>query len=131
MPAPDPAAKGCLRQDLPAHCEPHPPALCGLTDGQESADLALLDRMYHIADTGCRCGNREGCLKGTGEEDLREVERCRWLTGEREQHIFWLNGLAGTGKSTIAQTSAETSFAEGELGASFLRLRDFENQNSL
>ena len=40
--------------------------------------------MYHIADTGCRCGNREGCLRGTvtGKEVLREVER--WLTGERE-----------------------------------------------
>ena len=71
----------------------------------------------------------EGCLRGTGKEDLRGVER--WLTGEQEQCIFWLNGLAGTGKSTISQTFAETSFAEGELGASFLRLRDFENQNSL
>jgi len=66
------------------------PSDCGLTNGQESADLALLDRTYHIADTGCRCGNRE-------------VER--WLTGEQKQHIFWLGGLAGTGKSIIARHS--------------------------
>jgi len=36
-----------------------------------------------------------------------------------EQRIFWLNGLAGTGKSTIAQTFAEMAFADGKLGASF------------
>ena len=59
---------------------PPQPSDCGLTDGQESANLALLDRTYHIADTGCRRGNREGCLRGTRKGDLREVER--WLTGD-------------------------------------------------
>jgi hypothetical protein len=33
--------------------------------------------------------------------------------------IFWLNGLAGTGKSTIAQTIAHRYFDENRLGASF------------
>jgi hypothetical protein len=44
---------------------------------------------------------------------------------------FWLNGLAGTGKSTIAQTFAETSFADGKLGASFFCSRDFEDRSNL
>ena len=51
--------------------------------------------------------------------------------GEHGQHVFWLNGLAGTGKSTIAQTFAETSFADGKLGASFFCSRDFENRSNL
>ena len=45
--------------------------------------------------------------------------------------MFWLNGLAGTGKSTIAQTFAEISFADGKLGASFFCSRDFEDRSNL
>ena len=45
--------------------------------------------------------------------------------------MFWLNGLAGTGKSTIAQTFAEISFADGDLGASFFCSRDFEDRSNL
>ena len=85
--------------------------------------------MYHTADAGFRCGDREGCLRGTRKGVLWEIER--WLTGEQEQRVFWLNGLAGTGKSTIAQTFAETSFADGKLGASFFCSRDFENRSNL
>ena len=85
--------------------------------------------MYHTADAGYRSGNREGCLRGTRKGVLWEIER--WLTGEQEQRIFWLNGLAGTGKSTIAQTFAETSFADGKLGASFFCSRDFEGRSNL
>ena len=51
--------------------------------------------------------------------------------GEQDQRIFWLNGLAGTGKSTIAQTFAETTFADGKLGASFFCSRDFEDRSNL
>ena len=93
------------------------------------ADLALLNAMHHTSDAGYRCGNRQGCLRGTRKEVLWEIE-C-WLTGERDQCIFWLNGLAGTGKSTIAQTFAETAFADGKLGASFFCSRDFEDRSNL
>jgi hypothetical protein len=42
-----------------------------------------------------------------------------------------LNGLAGTGKSAIAQTIAERTFADGRLGASFFCSRDFEDRSDL
>ena len=45
--------------------------------------------------------------------------------------IYWLNGLAGTGKSTIAKTISERLFADGRLGASFFCSRDFEDQRNL
>ena len=45
--------------------------------------------------------------------------------------MFWLSGLHGTGKSTISQTFAEMSFADGRLGASFFCSRDFEDRSSL
>jgi len=60
---------------------------------------------------------------------LRDIGH--WLVGEQEQRIFWLNGLAGTGKSTIAQTFAETTSADGKLGASFFCSRDFGDRSNL
>ena len=60
---------------------------------------------------------------------LHQLEE--WLEGEQGQHVFWLNGLAGTGKSTIAQSFAEIAFAGGKLGASFFCSRDFEDRSNL
>ena len=54
-----------------------------------------------------------------------------WLNDKRDKQVFWLNGLAGTGKSTIAQTFAEMSFADGKLGASFFCSRDFQERSNL
>jgi hypothetical protein len=42
-----------------------------------------------------------------------------------------LNGLAGTGKSTIAKTIAERLFADNQLGASFFCSRDFEDRRNI
>ena len=68
-------------------------------------------------------------MRGTRQDVLREIEH--WLTDNQDQRVFWLNGLAGTGKSTIAQTFAETSFADGKLGASFFCSRDFADRSNL
>ena len=60
---------------------------------------------------------------------LDEIER--WTEDSEKSPVFWLNGLAGTGKTTIAQTVAERVFAEGRLGASFFCSRDFEDRSDL
>ena len=85
--------------------------------------------MHHVTGAGYLSGNREGCLRGTRKEVLWQIE-C-WLADKTDQRVFWLNGLAGTGKSTIAQTFAETSFADGKLGASFFCSRDFEDRRDI
>ena len=85
--------------------------------------------MHYTANAGHNCGNRQGCLEGTRKEVLRDIKH--WLTNKRGQRVFWLNGLAGTGKSTIAQTFADTTFADGKLGASFFCSRDFEDRSNL
>jgi len=92
-------------------------------------DRALLSGMHHTKDASYLCGNRQGCLRGTRTGVLWEIQ-C-WLMEEQGQHVFWLNGLAGTGKSTIAQTFAQTTFADGKLGASFFCSRDFEDRSNL
>ena len=85
--------------------------------------------MYHTADAGFLAGDRVGCLKGTRRDVLLQIEQ--WLMDEKDQRVFWLNGLAGTGKSTIAQTFAEINFADGKLGASFFCSREFEDRSNL
>jgi len=76
-----------------------------------------------------RHGNRRGCLKGTRETVLNEIES--WAEDFKQSPVFWLNGLAGTGKSTIAQTVSERIFADGQLGASFFCSRDSEDRSDL
>jgi len=68
-------------------------------------------------------------MKGTRRDVLLQLES--WSNDDQDKRVFWLNGLAGTGKSTIAQTFAEMSFADGKLGASFFCSRDFEDRSNL
>jgi hypothetical protein len=57
------------------------------------------------------------CHENTRVELLQEIHE--WAKGLDEQCIFWLSGLAGTGKSTIARTIARYYFDKKCLGASF------------
>ena len=68
-------------------------------------------------------------MKGTRRDVLSQLE-C-WLSDEQDKQVLWLNGLAGTGKSTIAQAFAEMSFADGKLGASFFCSRNFDDRSNL
>ena len=76
-----------------------------------------------------RHGDRRGCLKGTRNAVLDDIES--WSKDSNASPVYWLNGLAGTGKSTIAQTIAERVFADGRLGASFFCSRDFKDRRNL
>ncbi|KAK6518920.1 hypothetical protein TWF281_003612 [Arthrobotrys megalospora] len=62
-------------------------------------------------------GHEPKCLPSTREELLRKVDD--WVNGPTDKYMFWLSGAAGTGKSTIARTVAETYQRAGLLGASF------------
>ena len=85
--------------------------------------------MHHTAGAGFLAGNRQRCLKGTRRDVILQIEQ--WLTDKKDQRVFWLNGLAGIGKSTIAQTFSEITFADGKLGASFFCSRDFDDRSNL
>jgi hypothetical protein len=57
------------------------------------------------------------CLPNTRSGLLNEI--YNWVESDDKRCIFWLNGLAGTGKSTIARTVARRYFEQKRLGASF------------
>ena len=48
----------------------------------------------------------------------------------KNPHILWINGSAGTGKTTIAYTVAETCSNHGILGASFFCSRDYAERSN-
>jgi hypothetical protein len=94
-----------------------------------TADLSVLNSCRRAPGAGYEHGDRKGCLRSTRETVLNEIES--WTKDFNESPVFWLNGLAGTGKSTIAQTVSERIFADGLLGASFFCSRDFEDRSDL
>lgn len=57
------------------------------------------------------------CLLGTRTKLLSDIEK--WAISPQGKCIFWLNGMAGTGKSTISRTVAHRLKENGLLGASF------------
>jgi len=59
----------------------------------------------------------EKCLPDTRSDLRRQV--ADWAEASDGKCIFWLNGMAGTGKSTIARTVAQSFDEKGLLGASF------------
>ncbi|KAF9647967.1 hypothetical protein BDM02DRAFT_2470495 [Thelephora ganbajun] len=93
------------------------------------AEASVLNNFRCAQGAEYRHGGRRGCLEGTRIAVLDEVEL--WTRDFDKPPVYWLNGLAGTGKSTIAQTIAERIFADGRLGASFFCSRDFEDRRNL
>ncbi|KAL1613181.1 hypothetical protein SLS60_001413 [Paraconiothyrium brasiliense] len=57
------------------------------------------------------------CLPMTRTQLLQHIEN--WAHDRTGKPIFWLNGMAGTGKSTIARTLARSFASRYRLGASF------------
>jgi hypothetical protein len=57
------------------------------------------------------------CLRDTRVELLDKI--MEWAKDKNSKPLFWLNGMAGTGKSTIARTVSQLLADNGQLGASF------------
>ena len=78
--------------------------------------LAKLPQADGAAFDSYRWRHEPQCLPDTRVDLLREI--TEWSeTGDK--CIFWLNGMAGTGKSTIARSIARKLDSQKRLGASF------------
>jgi NACHT domain len=91
---------------------------------KQDADLAEQERQ--LAKLPCADGaafnsrtweHKPQCLPETRVDILEHI--MTWSRNPDSAHIFWLNGMAGTGKSTIARTVARRLNEKQCLGASF------------
>ena len=92
-------------------------------------EWSVLNNCRRAHGAGYQHGDRKGCLKGTRESVLDEIDQ--WTEDFDQSPIFWLHGLAGTGKTTIAQTISERLFADGRLGASFFCSSGSDDRSNL
>ncbi|KAI9785620.1 MAG: hypothetical protein M1816_000367 [Peltula sp. TS41687] len=74
-----------------------------------SAEGAAFDSYHDALDARCHPETRLDLLRR-----IRE-----WVQDPQGRCLFWLNGMAGTGKSTISRTLAQSFADENQLGASF------------
>lgn len=79
-------------------------------------------------DSRAEEGN-ETCLPNTRVELLEKLSA--WIAEPSSKPIFWLNGMAGTGKSTIARTLAEAQARSKGLGATFFFKRGEYDRTNL
>jgi len=88
-----------------------------------------LEKLEPVRNAGYKTGHHDICLPGTRESVLKDL--MLWAKTPQDRNVFWLNGLAGTGKSTIAQSFSEAVAKEGLLGASFFCSRDYLDRKEL
>ncbi|KAK7579441.1 hypothetical protein V3481_015239 [Fusarium oxysporum f. sp. vasinfectum] len=69
------------------------------------------------------------CLPNTRVDLLNQISE--WVKDSNSQKLFWLNGMAGTGKSTVARTLAQSFSQSGHLGASFFFKRGESDRDGL
>jgi NACHT domain len=95
----------------------------------QALDRSILNMLPHAEGAGYRAGNHEICLDGTRIAELELIKK--WEADSTTKLFYYLSGIAGSGKSTIAQTFAERCCAEGRLGASFFCSRDFQDRRNI
>jgi hypothetical protein len=88
----------------------------------------LFSTLNHVDDAKYDSLARESeskCLEGTRTKVLTDI--CHWFY-HGETLLYWLSGVAGTGKSTIANSVAEYFDNLDLLGASFFFSRDQQSR---
>ena len=72
---------------------------------------------FHSQEARYQNYNQQGCIQGTQETILEVIQL--WANDSNVSPIFWLNGLTGIGKSTIAQSVVKWCGTINQLGLSF------------
>ncbi|KAK7404063.1 hypothetical protein QQX98_010149 [Neonectria punicea] len=85
---------------------------------EQSINLAKLRPVEDAAFDSQANGHDPRCYPETRIDLLAEIHK--WADDPGGKCIYWLRGMAGTGKSTISRTVAKRFHDSGVLGASFL-----------
>ncbi|KAK9847015.1 wd40 domain protein, partial [Penicillium brevicompactum] len=100
--------------------------LSAIHDLAEEVDLSRLPVADGASHNSFAEQHEDECLPGTRTELLQRV--MDWAASPDCPSIFWLSGMAGTGKSTISRSVAKSLKAQNVLGASFFFKRGEEDR---
>ncbi|KAL5521305.1 hypothetical protein ACEPAG_9228 [Sanghuangporus baumii] len=87
-------------------------AIVSMRTSQGMNDISLLQRLNPTSMDGF---HRSECLPGTRTEIRAQI--IDWIFSDTKQNIFWLYGVAGSGKSTVSTTVASHFRDMSRLGA--------------
>ena len=91
--------------------------------------IGIIDKLNHEMTSyktrHSSYGNPTGCMMGTRVKILADLEA--WASDDLSSKVYWLVGMAGTGKSTILQTLCEILERKNMLGGNFFCSRGSEN----
>lgn len=91
-------------------------------------DIESLDKLKPVVTA--RYSRGQACLEGTRTEPLDEI--MNWSKSHSPQEsLFWIFGLAGSGKSAIASTICEQLRQSNTLAGSFFCKRDIPEQREV
>ncbi|VDB95871.1 unnamed protein product [Peniophora sp. CBMAI 1063] len=93
-----------------------------LTAEEKAEARDLLARLDRVGFADLSSQRRGGCLPGTRVEVLDAL--FSWSADANAPRIYWLNGMAGTGKSAIARSFAQRLRDNGSLGGSYFCSRE-------
>ncbi|KAJ6455055.1 hypothetical protein C8R45DRAFT_1222671 [Mycena sanguinolenta] len=88
----------------------------------------VLAKLSCIDSASIDAQHPEGCLKGTRVKLLADLQA--WSQDPHGPRIFWLDGMAGTGKSAIARSFCRMLQKANQLGGSFFCMRGNADRSS-
>jgi hypothetical protein len=99
---------------------------------QCSCILGSIDKLNHEMTSyktrHSSYGDPTGCIVGTRVKILEDLEA--WALNSNSRKVYWMVGMAGTGKSTIAHTFCEILEGKNILGGSFFASRASDKTNN-
>ncbi|KAF5349127.1 hypothetical protein D9756_009463 [Leucocoprinus leucothites] len=93
--------------------------------GTSGLDILLKHSTKEATHDSYARESKDSCFPGTRTQYIQDI--TTWTTSadqDRRYRLFWMQGPAGVGKTTIAQSCAEETADYGSLGASFFFSRD-------
>ncbi|KAJ7884745.1 hypothetical protein B0H14DRAFT_3857042 [Mycena olivaceomarginata] len=96
---------------------------------KDDIEVLRLDNLRPSKDVRYGKIQHDSCVQGTRKRVLEDLLSWCKNTAANAPAVYWLGGMAGTGKSTIAYTICEQLTADGKasrLGASFFCSRQIE-----
>lgn len=78
---------------------------------------------------GARYNSGKLCLPDTRVTVIDQI--VSWVNGTDDRRVFWLTGVAGSGKSSIANSVAHTFETRGRLGSSFVFVADAQSSSHI